>query len=303
MSGRVAAVDIGTNSVRLLIAEPDAAADGGLGDVMRQEEITGLGRGADGSGRLDRTAMQRTARVLAEYGGEMRRAGAARVRAVATAAVRNAPNREEFLEAAAGALGFQPECVTGEEEGRLAFAGATLGSADPERTTVVDIGGGSTEFITSAECVSADIGSVRLTERFLPGHPAREEHLVAAKMTVASLFNQLRPPVRERVTGAAGTWTSLASILVHPAGADGAEVGLTDLLGLIDRLAGMTLEEKRAVPGLDPKRAPVILGGAVAAAGALQAMGRTEATVSARDLLDGAARSLLGWPGPPTNDG
>lgn len=294
MSGRVAAVDIGTNSVRLLIAEPDAGADGGLADVMRREEVTGLGRGADGSGRLDRTAMERTAAALAEYGGEIRRASAERVRAVATAAVRDAPNREEFLESAAGALGWRPECVTGEEEGRLAFAGATLGSADPERTTVVDIGGGSTEFITAARCVSADIGSVRLTERLLPGHPATEDQVIAAKMTVASLFNHLRPPVRERVTGAAGTWTSLASILVYPAGADGAEVGLTDLLELIDRLAGMTLEEKRGIPGLDPKRAPVILGGAVTAAGALQAMGRTEAAVSARDLLDGTALSLLG---------
>ena len=293
MRRRAAAVDIGTNSVRLLIAEAGAGADGGAADVMRRERVTGLGRGADDSGRISGEAMERTGAVLVQYGEDIRRSGAERVRAVATAAVRRASNREAFLERAAGWLGAPVECITGEEEGRLAFAGAVSAAPDPEQVTVVDIGGGSTEFITVDQTVSVEIGSVRLSERCLPDHPAGPERIIAAKMTVAALFNRHPPPARERVTGVAGTWTSLASILAHPAPPDGTRLRLTDLLELIDRLAGMTLREKRELPGLNPHRAPVILGGAVTAAGALQALGRTAATVSARDLLDGVVRSLL----------
>ena len=293
---RAAAVDIGSNSVRLLIAEAGAGADGEPSDMLRRERVTGLGRGVDERGLISREAMERTGAVLAEYGEAVRRLGAERVRAVATAAVRRAANRGEFLERAAQWLGAPAECITAEEEGRLAFAGATSSLPRPERTTVVDIGGGSVEFITVDETVSADIGSVSLTESHLPDHPTGPERIIAAKMTVAALFNRHPPPARERVTGVAGTWTSLASVLVHPAPPDGTRLGLTDLLELIDRLAGMTLREKRDLPGLNPERAPVILGGAIAAAGALQALGRTEATVSARDLLDGVVRSLLAQP-------
>lgn len=293
---RAAAVDIGSNSVRLLIAEA-GAGDGEPAEAVRRERVTGLGSGVGERGRISREAMERTGAVLVEYGEAIRRLGAERVRAVATAAVRRAANREEFLERAAGWLGAPAECITGEEEGRLAFAGATSSHPRPERTTVVDIGGGSVEFITVDETVSADIGSVSLSERQLPDHPAGPERIIAAKMTIAALFNRHPPPAREQVTGVAGTWTSLASILVHPAPPDGTRLGLTDLLELIDRLAGMTLREKRELPGLNPDRAPVILGGAIAAAGALQALGRTEATVSARDLLDGVVRSLLAQPG------
>lgn len=297
MKGRAAAVDIGSNSVRLLIAEAGAGADGGPADVIRRERVTGLGRGADDSGRISGEAMERTGAVLVEYGEAIHWSEAKRVRAVATAAVRRAPNRESFLERAAGWLGAPVECITGEEEGRLAFAGAVSSGTDPKLATVVDIGGGSTEFITVDETISVEIGSARLSERCLPDHPAGPEQIIAAKMTVAALFNRHPPQAGERVTGVAGTWTSLASILTHPAPPDGTRLRLADLLELIDRLAGMTLREKRELPGLNPHRAPVILGGAVTAAGALQALGRTAATVSARDLLDGVVRSLFAQPG------
>lgn len=300
---RFAAVDIGTNSTRLLIA--DVGRDG-MADLERIEQVTGLGRDSTRSGRLTPESIGRTVGVLAGYGQRIRLAGVTRSRAVATAATRDAVNREEFLAAARQALGFRPEVIDGEEEAELCFRGATARHGDPDRKVVVDIGGGSTEIVTDQGGVSVNIGSVRLTERCLPTHPAAPEHLAAARRTAADAMRQAALAERPEALGTAGTWTTLAAIhqrpdRFHPEAVDGASLSLDDLGGMVSRLGGLTLEEKRAIPGLDPLRAPVILGGAVIAETALRVLGLERITVTGYDILDGVCLALAQEAGRTTS--
>lgn len=296
---RAAAVDIGTNSTRLLIA--DLAERGGgppvLAAVERTEEVTGLGRGVDRSGRLSPDAMERTLRVLASYGRRIEEAGAAAARAVATSAARDAANGGEFLEAAAAALGFRPEIIDGEEEAALVFEGAAGRLADPGGAVVIDIGGGSTEMVTDQGGVSIDIGSVRLTERRLPRHPASGNDLAAARREAAHLLDAPGLPRRSKGIGAAGTWTSLAALHLDlddggPDQIEGTVLDLDAVTALTNRLAALTLEGKQALPSLNPKRAPVILGGAAVAETCLHILGLKEITITSRDILDGVCLSL-----------
>lgn len=170
---RVAAVDVGTNSTRLLLADVEG---GRLRPVERRVVVTGLGAGVDEAGRLGPAGVGRTLEVLAAYAAAARSAGAARVRAVATSAVRDAADRDEFLARAAGALGVPLEVIAGEEEAALSFQGAVGGAAGPAPYLVVDVGGGSTEFVLGTEVPlllrSIDLGSRRITERFLTRLPA-----------------------------------------------------------------------------------------------------------------------------------
>lgn len=296
---RAAAVDIGTNSTRLLIADLTDRGGGPpvLAAVERTEEVTGLGRGVDGSGRLSPDAMERTLRVLASYGRRIEEAGAAAARAVATSAARDAANGGEFLEAAAAALGFRPEIIDGEEEAALVFEGAAGRLADPGGAVVIDIGGGSTEMVTDRGGVSRDIGSVRLTERRLPRHPASDGDLAAARREAARVLGAPGLPRRSKGIGAAGTWTSLAALhldlgICRPNQIEGTVLDLDAVTALTDRLAALTLEEKQALPSLNPKRAPVILGGAVVAETALRALALKEITITTCDILDGVCLSL-----------
>ena len=295
---RFAAVDIGTNSTRLLIA--DVGRDG-MADVERIEEVTGLGRDSTRSGRLTPEGIGRTVLVLAGYGRRIGSAGVTASRAVATAATRDAVNREEFLAAARQALGFRPDVIDGEEEADLCFRGATARHGDPGRMVVVDIGGGSTEIVTDDGGVSVNIGSIRLTERCLPAHPAVSAHLAAARRTAAEAMRSAGFADRPEALGTAGTWTTLAAIhqgldRFDAARVEGASLSLTDLEGMVSWLGRLTLEEKRAIPGLDPLRAPVILGGAVVAETALQVLGLEQITVTGYDILDGVCLALAeGW--------
>ncbi|MDE0138810.1 MAG: Ppx/GppA phosphatase family protein [bacterium] len=291
---RFAAVDIGTNSTRLLIAE---VGRDGMADVERIEQVTGLGRDSTRSGRLTPESIGRTVRVLAGYGRRIGSAGVTRSRAVATAATRDAVNREEFLAAARQALGFRPDVIGGEEEADLCFRGATARHGDAGRMVVVDIGGGSTEVVTDQGGVSVNIGSIRLTERCLPTHPAASEHLAAARRTASEAMQPAGLTHRREALGTAGTWTTLAAIhqrlgRFDPTRVEGAGLSLTDLGGMVSRLGGLTLEEKRAIPGLDPLRAPVILGGAVIAETALRVLGLERITVTGYDILDGICLAL-----------
>ena len=291
---RFAAVDIGTNSTRLLIAYVEGR---GMADVKRIEKVTGLGRDSTRSGRLAPEAIERTTRVLAGYGQRIRSAGVAASRAVATAATRDAANREEFLATARQALGFRPDVIGGEEEADLCFRGATARHGDPARMVVVDIGGGSTEIVTDQGGVSVNIGSIRLTERCLPAHPATPGHLAAARRTAAGAIRPAGPANRTEALGTAGTWTTLAAIHLRldrfdPAPVEGAVVSLADLEGMVSRLGRLTLAQKRAIPGLDPLRAPVILGGAVIAETALRTLGLERITVTGYDILDGVCLAL-----------
>ena len=297
---RVAAVDIGTNSTRLLIADADAGA-GVLADVERRAQVTALGRGVDRTGRLSPEAIERTARVLESYGRLIRAAGAEASRAAATSAARDAANGAEFLEAASAALGFRPEIIDGGEEAALVFLGAAGRFADSGGAVVIDIGGGSTEMVTGAGGVSVDIGSVRLSERLLPRHPAARSDLAAARREAARLLETPEAPRRSRGIGAAGTWTSLAALHLEldaydPERVEGAVLDRASLEALVERLASLTLPEKEALPSLDPARAPVILGGAVVAETALRILGLDRVTITEHDLLDGICWSLLDPP-------
>jgi exopolyphosphatase/guanosine-5'-triphosphate,3'-diphosphate pyrophosphatase len=297
---RIAAGDIGTNSTRLLIAE---VAGGRVLPVQRRVVVTGLGAGVDRTGRLAEEAMARTLEVLAGYRVMARSAGVTALRVVATAAVRAAGgNREEFLDRAEASLGVRPEMITGREEAVLSFEGATGGVAGPAPYLVVDVGGGSTEFVFGTavpEAVgSIDVGSRRVTERFLPTPPCPPGQVAAARRAAAEAFAAVAlPGAAGTVIGVGGTYTALAALALglpayDPEKVHGAVVPLTALDALVGRLAALRLEQIAVLPSLDPARAPVLLGGAVVAAEALRRSGRGEVVVSEADLLDGIARRL-----------
>lgn len=283
---RVAAVDIGTNSMRLLITD-------GVEEVGRWERVTGLGRGVDRTGRLADDAIERTLAALAEYRELVDGAGAERVRAIATSASRDAVNREDFFDAVEETLGVRPDLITGEEEARLAFAGATSDWEGPPPAMVVDIGGGSTEFVTRDLAVSVDIGSVRLTERVIPTRPAPSSEIIAARQLVGEMFSGLGLPQAHAVIGVGGTWTEIPKLrgVTHEQYSHGESVDPGMLDDLIARLARLTVEETAEMTV--PMRAPVILAGLIVAEGALRAAGASNAVVSIRDSLDGVAAGLL----------
>lgn len=280
-----AAIDIGTNSMRLLIVDDDG------NDVVRVARVTGLGMGVDATRRLASEAVERTLGVFDRFGRMCDAHGVDRRRAVATSAARDAENREEFLDLAAELLGVRPEIISGEAEARLAYQGAAAGR-DGE-IVVVDIGGGSTEFVTESGQVSVDIGSVRLTDRLLPDRPVDYERLETAVEHVEGLLLQVEISQGLAVVGVAGTWTSLAAISLERVGSVHDEpLDRITVERLVGRLAGLSVEETAALPGLDPARAPVILAGAVIARESMRRLGASEVTVSERDLLDGVVAGL-----------
>jgi exopolyphosphatase/guanosine-5'-triphosphate,3'-diphosphate pyrophosphatase len=291
----VAAIDIGTNSMRLLILDENG------GEVFRDSEITALGVGVDSTGAFDEARVQATLDVMARFGAAMDLHSVETRAAVATSATRDATNGAAFADAVADRIAVQPEIITGDREARLAFLGATGGGARGP-CVVVDIGGGSTEFIQGdaapAWSVSVDIGAVRLTDRFLPDRPADPAQMTDATAHVEDLFNGIPPAGDRPVIGVAGTFTTLAAMSLglesyEPATVDGTVVSLSSLVEIRDRLEGMTVTETAAIPALQPKRAPVILAGAVIAVGALKCLGASSVTVSESDLLDALALEAL----------
>ncbi|HEX5615323.1 MAG TPA: Ppx/GppA phosphatase family protein [Acidimicrobiia bacterium] len=307
---RVAAVDIGTNSVRLLIGDANDA--GGIDVLDRRMRITRLGQGVDATRRLHPDAIARTVAVLDEYRAAIDEHGVRAVRAAATSAARDAENRDDFFAVARAALGTEPELLAGDDEAALSFAGATAGlPSDLEAPyLVLDIGGGSTEFVVGIDApdglVSLDIGSVRLTEQFLHSDPPAPEELSDAVSVVrdhlADVDRALPAAASARtLIGVAGTITTIAAI----------ELGLTEYRSdrlhhfalsraaaedVFRTLATETLAERRHNPGLDPGRADVIVGGAIILVSVLRHYGFAEVVVSESDILDGLARSLLPAP-------
>jgi exopolyphosphatase/guanosine-5'-triphosphate,3'-diphosphate pyrophosphatase len=289
----VGVVDIGTNSMRLLITD-------GQVETGRWEEVTGLGRGVDATGALSAEGIQDSLAALARFGARMDQTGVARRIAIATSASRDASNRETFFDLAESALGVRPTLISGEREARLAYAGAGSlpGLAAP--VVVSDIGGGSTEFVTADSGVSIDIGSVRLTERAIPSRPAPESEVTEARRLVAALFHEVEIPVGTLV-GVAGSWTSVASIARRDPTDSGEPIHgyrleRSTLETVIEDLAMKSIEETAAIPSLDSKRASVILAGALVAEGVMGALGVEETLISERDTLDGAAMELLALP-------
>jgi exopolyphosphatase/guanosine-5'-triphosphate,3'-diphosphate pyrophosphatase len=305
---RVAAVDIGTNSTRLLVAEVDGAgADARVQQVQREMRITRLGAGVDADRRLRPDAIERTVAVLREYGDIIERLGATQVRATATSASRDAENRDAFFEPATEALhGVRPELLSGEEEAALSFLGATAGLHEPTPYLVVDVGGGSTEFVVGTEkpegLISIDIGCVRLTEQYLHGDPPEPEELSNA---VSAVRDHLADVGREvpgianaaTLVGLAGTVTTLAAVELGLPTYDPEAVHHFRLTreaaeDVFRTLATEPIAKRRHNPGLDPGRVDVIVGGAVIVVSILRHFGFPEMLVSETDILDGLARSL-----------
>jgi len=295
----VAAVDIGTNSVRLLITDARGA------ELERHMQITRLGQGVDVSGALHPDAIARTVAVLAEYGGLVAKHRVGRVRAAATSAARDASNSAEFFDAAERALGTRPELLSGDEEAALSFRGATEGvDRALAPFLVVDIGGGSTEFVLGSErpdaLISVDMGCVRMTERHLRSDPAAPAELAAIDADVrAKLETVTRAvPVQNARTmiGLAGTVTAIASFHLGLRKYDAskthhARLTRADVERAFERLAALDVAARRRVLA-EPKRAEVIVGGAAVLVTILRELAIDGLVVSETDILDGLAASL-----------
>ncbi len=305
MSDRLAAIDCGTNSIRLLVGEP--SGDGRFTTIDRRMRITRLGQGVDATGSLAPEAIARTIDVLREYRGVMDEHGVRRVRIAATSAARDAANRDEFFDRAEAVVGARPELLSGDEEGRLSFAGATAGvdrSLGP--FVVVDIGGGSTEFIVGHDdvegVVSIDIGCVRLTEKELHHDPPMPEELSISLSLLDAYLEDVRrqlPGIDEARTfvGVAGTITTVAAVelglveydrdrihhfhLTHEAAED-----------VFRTLATEARADRIANPGLEEARADVIVGGCCVLVAVFRKFGFDECLVSESDILDGLLASL-----------
>jgi exopolyphosphatase/guanosine-5'-triphosphate,3'-diphosphate pyrophosphatase len=302
MSAPVAAIDCGTNSVRLLIT-----ADGRT-QIERLMRITRLGQGVDATGRLDPEAIERTLDVLREYRAVIDRHGVERIRMTATSASRDAKNRDEFFDAAHEILGVRPEVISGTEEGRLSFLGATA-DLDPERGPflVCDIGGGSTEFVfgtNEAEAtISVDMGCVRITEAWLHHDPPTAEELSQALSVIDIHLDDVLREIPQ--LGQAQTFVGLAGTVSNTASV---ELGLTEydrdqihhlvlsraaVEDVFRTLATETVEERKENPGLESQRADVIVGGLCVLVAIFRRFGLSECLVSESDILDGVAMSLL----------
>jgi exopolyphosphatase/guanosine-5'-triphosphate,3'-diphosphate pyrophosphatase len=296
----VAAVDIGTNSVRLLIMDERSR------ELAREMVITRLGQGVDDTGVLQAEAIARTAKVLTDYRALIEKHAVTKVRATATSAARDARNREEFFAAAETALGTRPELISGDEEAALSFRGATAG-VDAARGPflVVDIGGGSTEIVlgsTAPEAmISLPMGCVRMTERHLRSDPPKQSELDACVADVRAILSQVKravPVDRSRLMiGLAGTITSMASLRqgamrYDPAVTHHSRLTRADVDGLCTRLSTATVAARRSMLA-EPKRAEVIVGGALVLRTILEELAIPELMVSETDILDGLAASLL----------
>ena len=284
----VAVIDIGTNTTRLLVAEVE---DGQVVELERRTTITRLGQGVDATGRLAQEAMDRVAEAIAVYREVIDRLGSERVVALATSAMRDAENGSEFREYLKQRFGIEAHTISGDEEARLSFLGATSARKDDGETVVIDIGGGSTEYVVGRPGrdpefhTSTQMGSVRHTERFLHSDPPTHQELTQ----LAAAVGETVPDVAvEQGIAVAGTSTSLAAI-------DGADevhayrLSLATCERLVARLAAMPLEERRRVEGLHPDRAPTIVAGAVILTESIRALGLQEVEVSVADILHGAA--------------
>jgi exopolyphosphatase/guanosine-5'-triphosphate,3'-diphosphate pyrophosphatase len=289
----VAVIDIGTNTTRLLVAEVE---DGEVVELERRTTITSLGQGVDASGRLAQDAMDRVAQAIAVYREVIDRLGAERVVALATSAMRDSENGPEFRDFLQQRFGIDARTISGDEEARLTFLGATSSRNDDDETVVIDIGGGSTEYVSGRPGedpgfhVSTQMGSVRHTERFLKSDPPTAEELELLAQDVRRIV----PGVEvEHAIAVAGTATSLGAI-------DGAEevhgyrLTLASCERIAAMLAGKTVDERRNVPGLHPDRAPTIVAGAVILSESIRSLDLSEVEVSDRDILHGAALTTAG---------
>ena len=301
---RVAAIDIGTNTVLLLVAEK--GADGKLVAVEEHATITRLGQGVDKTRTLAPDAVERTNACLDRYAEIVARLGAKRTDVVGTSAMRDAGGGDVVREHVKARFGVDARTISGDEEARLTFAGALSGLALPEgRVVVFDIGGGSTEVVDgdrSSRAISFahsyDVGSVRLTERHVTSDPPSESERAAVARAASDAFASVPESVRGApVVGIAGTVTTLAAVSLEMETYDGSRVhGLTlplaELERVVELLARVPLEQRRTITGLEPKRADVIVAGGLVAIAFLRHVGATSVTISDRGVRWGLAEEL-----------
>jgi exopolyphosphatase / guanosine-5'-triphosphate,3'-diphosphate pyrophosphatase len=296
---RVAAVDLGTHATRLLVADVE---DGRIEEVERDLVFTKLGEDVDKRRRLLPLPIARVRNCLSDYRRRIEGLGAERTLAVGTSAIRDAENGEAFLGEIEWSYGFTTRLLTGDEEGLLTFRGATSGRHVPDETLVVDIGGGSTELVTGDGFhVSLDLGSVRLTERFLHTDPPTREELEAAAEHVRAA---LPPPLDHNgAIGVAGTITQLAALDLGLEEYDsdrvhGHRIPAAAAAGLLDGLAALATADRKRVPALEPERAPVIVAGALILHELLDWAGLEDIEASEHDLLHGTALEAAALPAP-----
>ncbi|MEX2644632.1 MAG: hypothetical protein WD249_00050 [Gaiellaceae bacterium] len=287
---RVAALDLGTNTTRLLVADVE---DGRVVEVERRTEITRLGEGVDERRKLLPLPIARVRNVLGEYRRRLEELGAERALLVATSAVRDAENGEAFLGEIEWSYGFTTRLLSGDEEAQVVRRGVATGGELPPGTLIVDIGGGSTELILGDRHLSLDVGSVRLTERF-------GEDVEAIRAYVG---DQLPAVDAAQAVGVAGTVTTIAALdlgLVEydPERVHGHRIARSAVEEQLARLAALPLEERRRIPALEPERGPVIVAGAAILAEILAVYGLDGIRASERDLLDGVALEAAALPEP-----
>jgi exopolyphosphatase/guanosine-5'-triphosphate,3'-diphosphate pyrophosphatase len=303
---RRAAVDLGTNSTRLLIADIDGdGRDAPLKTLDRRTRITRLGQGVDANRTLHPDAIGRVTTVLEEYRDAIAEHGVTEVRATATSAARDASNRDEFFDAVERAIGVRPSLVSGDEEAKLEFLGATAGLELPTPFLVLDVGGGSTEFIVGDTepigLLSLDIGCVRLTEQYLHGDPPSPEELSQAVSVVRDHLLDVERAIpaaanARTLVGTAGTVWTMAAVEL---GVDAAESARIDHFRLtraaaedvFRTLATESIAQRRHNPGLEPGRVDVIVGGAIVVVSVMRHFHFDELVVSEADILDGLVRS------------
>ncbi|MFC4955748.1 exopolyphosphatase [Streptomyces mauvecolor] len=318
---RVAAIDCGTNSIRLLVADADPAT-GEIVDLDRRMTIVRLGQGVDRTGRLAPEALERTFAACREYAAVIKELGAERIRFVATSASRDAENRDDFVRGVLDILGVEPEVISGDQEAEFSFTGATKElhadkegaeplprKGDGERRTgdylVVDIGGGSTEFVVGSRTVEAarsvDIGCVRMTERHHPGDPATPEQIAAIRADIEAALDlaEQTVPLREPriLVGLAGSVTTVAAIALGLTAYDSAaihhsRISHDQVAAVTERLLASTHEERTRIPVLHPGRIDVIAAGALVLLAVMERTGAREVVVSEHDILDGIAWSV-----------
>jgi exopolyphosphatase/guanosine-5'-triphosphate,3'-diphosphate pyrophosphatase len=315
---RVATIDIGTNTILLLVAERQE--DGSLSAVVDRATITRLGEGVERSRRLTPAAVARTCACIEEYSQLVCALGADRVAVVGTSAMREASGGQEVLDCVSKVFGVEARVVSGEQEARLAFKGAVSGLAidSQEETAVFDIGGGSTEVVLGRSeqgllsigyLESFELGSVRLTERFFAHDPLADSELEALRRMLDKAFSHVPPLPGDRApVGIAGTMTTLASVSIGMATYDGARLhgrsfSREELRRTVVRLASLDLSARRGVLGMEPKRADVIVAGGHIALALLDHWEASEVTISDRGVRWGLAEELAGGEnvavGPP----
>ncbi|GAA1941063.1 Ppx/GppA phosphatase family protein [Streptomyces durmitorensis] len=303
---RVAAIDCGTNSIRLLVADADPQT-GELVDLDRRMTIVRLGQGVDKTGRLAPEALERTFAACREYAEVIKSHGAERLRFVATSASRDAENRDDFVRGVLDILGVEPEVISGDQEAEFSFTGATKELAGSDHLAkpylVVDIGGGSTEFVVGEDHVraarSVDIGCVRLTERHIRTDPPAPAELDAVRADIEAALDLAEEtvPIREARTlvGLAGSVTTVSAVALGLDAYDSeaihhSRVSYERVSEIVGRLSRATHDERAAIPVMHPGRVDVIVSGALVLLSIMERTGAREVVVSEHDILDG-----IGW--------